>query len=128
MCSDSRPIGAKSGICIFLLILVAVLLAGRSQAQTLTDFGPNHPAAGVNDISQFSTNGNTQLTASGGFNYFTDNANPPGQTFTTGSNPLVITSVAIKTGCAPTNYGGGGLGPQPYQLRLFSILATRRRC
>jgi mannan endo-1,4-beta-mannosidase len=89
--------------------------------QTLADIGAGNPVAGPNDIFQFSTIGNTQLTTSGGFNYFTDNANPPGQTFTTGSQMPVLNSLAIRTGSSPLNSGNGGLGPQPYQLRIFSV-------
>jgi hypothetical protein len=104
-----------------LAAAVIVGLALASEAQTLTDIGAGNPAPGGYDISQLSTNGNQQLTTSGGFNYFTDNASPPGQTFTTGSNPLVLTAVSIRTGSSPLNSGGGGLGPQPYQLQLFSV-------
>ena len=49
----------------------------------LTDIGTANPTPGPNDLSQLSTSGNTRLT--GAFNYFTDNGNPPGQTFTTGT-------------------------------------------
>ncbi len=107
-----------------LLIVAAILTAVwpcSILAQTLTDIGSATPVPGTNDVVQFSTSGNTQLTTSGGFNYFTDNSSAPGQTFTTGTNPLVLTSVAIKTGSAPLNSSTNGLGPQPYQLRLFSV-------
>jgi hypothetical protein len=85
----------------------------------LTDIGTANPTPGLNDISQLSTNGNTQLT--GSFNYFTDNGNPPGQTFTTGTKPVVLNALSLRTGSAPLNSGNGGLGPQAYQLRIFSV-------
>ncbi len=88
-------------------------------AQTLTDIGAASPVPGPNDISQLSANGNQRLT--GSFNYYTDNSAPPGQTFTTGSTPLALTSVAIKTGTLPLDSGGGGLGPQAYALKLFYL-------
>jgi hypothetical protein len=88
----------------------------------LTDLGTANPTPGLNDISQLSTNGNTQLT--GTFNYFTDNGNPPGQTFTTGTKPVVLNTLSLRTGSAPLNSGGGGLGPQAYQLRIFSVSGT----
>jgi hypothetical protein len=85
----------------------------------LTDLGTANPTPGPNDIAQLSTNGNTQLT--GTFNYFTDNGNPPGQTFTTGTKPVVLGSLSLRTGSAPLDSGGGGLGPQAYQLRIFTV-------
>ena len=103
------------------LTLLAATLSWSGRAQTLADIGSVNPVPGANDISQLSTIGNTQLTTSGGFNYFTDNVNPPGQTFTTGTNLLVLTSVALKTGSAPLNSSTNGLGPQPYQLQIFSV-------
>jgi len=103
------------------LTLLVAALPCSILAQTLTDIGSANPVPGANDISQLGTIGNTQLTASGGFNYFTDNVNPPGQTFTTGTNLLVLTTVALKTGSAPLNSSTNGLGPQPYQLQIFSV-------
>ena len=99
----------------------AVFDLGLQPASTnmLTDVGTANPASGPNDISQLSTSGNTQLT--GSFNYFTDNGNPPGQTFTTGTKPVVLGSLSLRTGSSPLNSGGGGLGPQAYQLRIFSV-------
>jgi mannan endo-1,4-beta-mannosidase len=112
-----------TGRMLFLAGATVLTLALAAQAQTLTDIGAGNPTPGGYDISQLSTNGNQSLTSSGGFNYFTDNTNPPGQTFTTGNNPLVLTSVAIRTGTSPLNSGSGGLGPQAYQLRLYSVSA-----
>jgi mannan endo-1,4-beta-mannosidase len=104
--------------------ILAATIPWSASAQTLTDIGSANPVSGVNNISQLSTNGNTQLTTSGGFNYFTDNANPPGQTFTTENNPLVLNSLALRTGSLPLNSGNGGLGPQGYQLRIYSVSGT----
>ena len=103
------------------LAILAAAMPWSACAQSLADAGAGNPIPGASDIFQFSTNGNTQLTASGGFNYFTDNASPPGQTFTTGTNPLVLNSLAVRTGTLPLNSGNGGLGPQPYLLRIFSV-------
>jgi mannan endo-1,4-beta-mannosidase len=103
------------------LALLAATASWSGQAQSLADIGSANPVPGANDIFQLSTTGNTQLTTSGGFNYFTDNPNPPGQTFTMGTNPLVLTTVALKTGSAPMNSSTNGLGPQPFQLRIFSV-------
>jgi mannan endo-1,4-beta-mannosidase len=106
---------------VLLAVAAVVAFALAAQAQTLTDIGAGAPTPGPYDISQLSTNGNQRLTSSGGFNYYTDNANPPGQTFTTGANPLVLTSVSLRTGTSPLDSGSGGLGPQPYQLNLYSV-------
>jgi len=102
----------------------AVFDLGLQPASTnmLTDIGTANPASGPNDISQLSTNGNAHLT--GTFNYFTDNATPPGQTFTTGTKPVVLGSLSLRTGSSPLDSGGGGLGPQAYQLRIFSASGT----
>ena len=67
--------------------MLAAVTPPAGRAQSLADIGPGNPVPGANDLPQFSPGGNTQLTGSGGFNYFTDNASPPGQTFTTRTNP-----------------------------------------
>jgi hypothetical protein len=85
----------------------------------LTDIGTANPASGPNDLSQLSTSGNAHLT--GTFNYFTDNGNPPGQTFTTGTRPVVLNTLSLRTGSSPLDANAAGLGPQAYQLRIFSV-------
>jgi hypothetical protein len=104
-----------------ILPIFAVGLAGSLYGQTLilTDIGTANPTRGPNDIAQLSTNGNAHLT--GTFNYFTDNTNPPGQTFTTGTKAAVLSTLCLRTGSLPLDSGGGGLGPQAYQLRVFSV-------
>ena len=107
-----------AGSARFIVILAAAL-PWSARAQTLADIGASNPAPGTNDIYQFNTAGNQHLT--GAFNYYTDNANTPGQTFTTGTNSLMLTSLSIKTGTSPLDSGGGGLGPQAYQLQIYSV-------
>lgn len=102
------------------ILLLAVGLAGNLSAQTLTNLGLTAPTPGPNDISQFSTSGNT--TWPDGINYFTDNNPPVGQKFTTGTNAMRLTSLAIKT--AGLNSGGGYGTPATtptYYLRIYSI-------
>ncbi|HLP76248.1 MAG TPA: cellulase family glycosylhydrolase [Candidatus Paceibacterota bacterium] len=95
-------------------------LTGSLYAQTLMSLGATAPTPGVNDISQLSTAGNTTWPDT--INYFTDNNPPVGQTFTTGTNALRLTSLAIKT--AGLNSGGGYGTPATtptYYLRIYSI-------
>jgi len=107
---------------LLLLLAAVIFLAGNVRAQlsgTIMDFGAAAPTPGVDDVSQL-------LTGSGnpdGLNYYFDNSAPPGQTFTTGSNPngYVLNSVYIATA------GGGGnlpAGGQAYILRLYSVSGT----
>jgi alpha-L-arabinofuranosidase len=106
-------------VILFAIFLGAALPQSIRAQASLTDLGASNPTPGPNDISQLSTSGNTQLT--GSFNYFTDNSSPPGQTFTVGTNSMMLTSLSLKTGSSPLDSGGGGLGPQPYQLQIFSV-------
>jgi hypothetical protein len=98
-------------------------MPGSVRAQiSLADIGAGNPTPGPNDISQLSTNGNTQLIShSGGFNYFTDDSSPPGQTFTMGTHSMMLTSLSIKTGGMPGDDNAAGLGPQAYRLQIFSV-------
>ena len=105
---------------MFALTSSLIGFPSHSGAQAvLRDIGVVNPVPGPNDISQISTTGNTELT--GTFNYFTDNSSPPGQTFTIGTNSTMLTSLSLKTGSLPLDSGGGGLGPQQYQLQIFSV-------
>jgi len=93
-----------------------------SAGVTLADIG-SAPSPGTNDISQLSTSGNT--TWPDGINYFTDNNPPVGQTFTTGSNPLNLVSVAIKTAGLNSGNGYGTPASTPtYYLRIYSISSS----
>jgi len=98
-----------------LAVGVLMILAGAVRAQTLADLGATAPTPGANDIAQLSTAGN--LTAPDGLNYYSNNhvdyhnGGEPGQTFTTGTNSLMLTSLSIKTGTSPLDSGGGGRGP-----------------
>jgi hypothetical protein len=106
-----------------LLPFIAFTLGGHLCAQTLTNLGVTAPTPGTNDISQLSTSGNT--TWPDGINYFTDNNPPVGQSFTTGTNAMRLTSVAIKT--AGLNSGGNYGTPAntpTYYLRIYSISNT----
>jgi beta-galactosidase len=107
-----------------LLLGAIIVLSGASRAQTLSDLGTSAPTPAANDIFQLSSAGNK--TAPDGLNYYTDNqtghsSGEPGQTFTTGSNPVgyVLTSLAVKT--AGLNSYNGISTPQPYYLHIYSV-------
>lgn len=105
---------------IFFGFLLAVLTDDGLCAQTLTNLGSAAPTLGMNDIYQISTQGNTTWPDT--INYFTDNNPPVGQTFTTGTNAMRLTSVAIKTAGLDSggNYGTQANTPN-YYLRIYSI-------
>jgi hypothetical protein len=89
----------------------------------LTDIGTATPTPGPNDVSQLGTSGNK--TSPDGLNYYSNNGNPPGQTFTTGPNSTNLVALAVKT--AGLNNGGGYGTPYSvtnYYLRIYSVSGT----
>ena len=100
----------------------AACLALTAHAQTLatlTDIGAPAPVPGVDDAYQLTTGaGNPD-----GLNYYFDNNPPPGQTFTTGSDPngYVLTTLTIGTA---GNSGGIPAAGQTYLLRIYSVSGT----
>jgi len=111
----------KPCACRIIAILALAGLHSAVSAQTLTDFGTTPPTPGPNDIAQLSNTG-TQ-TFPDGLNYFIDNGNPPGETFTTGSNPAgyILNSVALLTDAIQQGGGVGGIQPGGYTLYIYSI-------
>jgi hypothetical protein len=104
---------------IALAAAATLLLANFGHAQVvLTDIGATAPTPGANDISQLTPA--SGANSPDGMNYYFDNGTPPGQTFTTGSNPqgYVMTSLAIKTAGNGGNLPGGG---QAYILYIYSV-------
>ncbi len=99
-------------------------LAARAQtAATLTDLGVVAPTPGAYDISQLSTQGQTNKPD--GLNYYTDNqsdhqAGEPGQAFTTGTTGTgyLLNSLAIRTGGGTSS---GVATPQSYLLHIYSV-------
>jgi hypothetical protein len=91
-------------------------------AATLTDMGSSI-VPGAFDINQLSGGG-----AGDNLNYYDNNNDMPGQSFTTSNNPAgyTLTSLAVQT-------GGHGTGTdynlitvaQPYYLFIYSVDATR---
>ena len=107
-----------------------ILAAMAAQAQvTLTDIGAANPTPGVNDITQFSTNGNAVPP---GLNYYWDDGHTtpttgaPSQSFTTLNNPAgyILTSLTIKTGGIGSyggNTGATAFESQPFALYIFEL-------
>jgi hypothetical protein len=109
-----------------VLLFATCAMSGVGYAQvTLTDIGTANPTPGPYDISQFSTNGNGATKYPGGFNYYTDNNPPPGQTFTTTSTSTNLVSVAIRTGGFDSGGGYGTPATTPkYYLRIYSFTGS----
>jgi hypothetical protein len=109
-----------------VLVFAACAMAGVARAQvTLTDIGTANPTPGPYDISQLSTNGTGNTKYPGGFNYYTDNNPPPGQTFTTTSTSTNLVSVAIRTGGFDSGGGYGTPATTPkYYLRIYSVSSS----
>jgi hypothetical protein len=85
------------------------------------DAGANAPNPGVDDISQLIS---TVPSIVPGLNYYVNNSAPPGQTFTTGSNPPTLagyplTSLFIKE--EVNTVGSGGGTAQFYTLKIYSV-------
>ena len=84
----------KDGFPLIARLFYAVADAENKTWQDVRiALGAVAPTPGANDISQLSTQGNK--TAPDGINYYTDNNPPVGQTFTTGTNAMRLTSLAI---------------------------------
>ena len=100
--------------------MALALASSIASAQTITTLGATAPTPGPNDISQLSFG---TVTGPDGLNYFTDNGNPPGQTFTTGNNAsgYVLTNVVFKTGSENTGGSGTLVQAAGYTLRIYSI-------
>ena len=107
-----------------LLIAAAIALASNVRAQFTTsavDFGGTDPIPGPDDISQLLTD-NGSPDKPDGMNYYFDNGTPPGQVFTTGSNPngYVLNSMYIRT----AGLGNLPVAGQSLILRLYSVSST----
>jgi autotransporter-associated beta strand protein len=74
------------------------------------------PAASGYDIAQLSTAGNVANPA--GLNYYDNNGTPPGQTFTTGSDPYGYTFSSLYIGMGND---GSHVSGVVYTLRLYSV-------
>lgn len=84
-------------------------------AYNIATIGTTAPTTGTYDIAQL-----TLGTDTDGLNYYSDNTPPPGQTFTTGSNPsgYTLTGIFLKTAGTDGNSTGTA---KTYSLRLYAI-------
>ena len=110
-----------SRIMSALLLTAAMALAGSAQAQTatLTDIGSTPPTPGADDVSQLLVP--SAPDKPDGLNYYVNNNPPPGQIFTTGSNPAGYTLTSLALATAGDSGGGIPGSPQAYILRLYSV-------
>lgn len=109
------------------VVSVPVLVMTSTTANgILTDIGANAPTPGTYDIAQ--TNGivGGYADTPPGLNYYINNGQPPGDTFTTGSNPngYVLNTAAVQLGTDDA-YSSWPAGGQPYQLFIYSVYNTQ---
>ena len=101
---------------------VPLLLPSTSGTGVLTDLGGNAPTPGANDIDQLNGVVGYQASEPAGLNYYIDNSQPPGETFTTGNNPngYVLTSAAVQLGLDDA-YAGWPANGQGYFLNIYRV-------
>jgi len=94
----------------------------------ITDLGSSNTPAGlpggldIYDLVDNCGDNNTVPPGLGG--YFINNT-PPGQTFTTGSSALALTSLYVKLGAGASESSGGiPLTPQSYEIDIYSVSGT----
>ena len=104
--------------------IVAVTAYSVDSTAVLADLGNNViPTPGVNDIAQ--TNAGVVKSFPGGLNYYFDNSQPPGETFTTLGNAAgyTMTSLALQLSgddAAQFTNGPGNPG-QVFYLRIYQV-------
>jgi lysophospholipase L1-like esterase/fibronectin type 3 domain-containing protein len=98
---------------------VAEAFAVALPKHRLQSTGSAAPTPGAGDISQLAT---SNTTWPDGLNYFTDNNPIAGQTFTTGSSPMNLVSLSVKTAGLNSGNGYGTPASTPtYYLRIYAI-------
>lgn len=115
--SNALNTATSSVVSVPVLVMTSTAANG-----ILTDIGNNAPTPGMYDISQ--TNGvvGGYADTPPGINYYVNNGQPPGETFTTGNNPggYVLESAAIQLGTDDA-YSSWPAGGQPYLLNIYRI-------
>lgn len=104
----------------WVILAFAAILAVTLRAQTpiISDIGSSAPTPGPDDQYQLTTGGGSP----DGLNYYFDNSTPPGQTFTTGSNPGGYTLNTLAIGTAGNSGGSLPAGGQAYTLYIYQVL------
>ena len=104
--------------------LAAAFLAPSAMAQfMIADAGATAPTPGPNDVYAIYNS----IQNNDGLNYYWDNGNPNGQTFTTGANSsgYTLTNLAIRTAGNGGTWGSGAIASisasQTFTLRIYSI-------
>jgi uncharacterized repeat protein (TIGR03806 family) len=121
--SYSLIVSNNPGFSCVITNTAATLTVTALNGVEIHNLGANAPVPSGSDIGQLNVTGNTMFPPTGvqatGLNYYTDNPNPPGQTFTTGSNTngYLLTSLFIKWGGIEGSHAAGN----PYTLRIYSV-------
>jgi hypothetical protein len=115
----SNVVNTATSPVVSVPVLVTTLITSTG---VLTDIGTTAPTPGTYDIAQ--TNGivGGYAATPPGLNYYIDNASPPGETFTTGSNPngYFLGSAAIQLG-TDDFYAGWPVNGQAYFLKIYNV-------
>ena len=123
--TNTNPIIMKNKLTLNLYFaLAATLLAQSAMAQfVITDAGATSPTPGPNDVYAIFDS----VQNNDGLNYYWDNGNHIGQTFTTGPNAsgYTMTNLAIQTAGGGGYWGSGAIASvsasQTFTLTIYSI-------
>jgi hypothetical protein len=108
-----------------VLFTVATPPATNAIGAGLIDGGNSAPPVGAYDIAQLTS---VPPSIVPGINYYVDNSSPPGQTFTTGTNPPAgftgypLNSIWLQEELSTV--GSGGNTPQAYTLGIYQLTGT----
>jgi hypothetical protein len=100
-----------------ILAVCAALSGFCAFGSQIIDFGINAPTPGPDDVAQLV---GTATRMPDGLNYYSNNGDPPGQTFTTGSNPngYTLNALYVNTGGFDSSATATA---QTYTLRIYSV-------
>jgi hypothetical protein len=119
----SNALNTATSSVVSVPVVVTTSIAANG---ILTDIGISAPTPGTYDVSQ--TNGvvGGNAVTPPGLNYYVDNSAPPGETFTTGSNPngYVLGSAAIQLG-TDDFYAGWPVNGQAYFLNIYNVYKSQ---
>jgi hypothetical protein len=100
-------------------LVATVTLTYADTSGVLSDIGTTTPSPLPDDISQLTIGLGARKPD--GLNYYLDNGAPPGQTFTTGTDPSGYTLTSLAVHLLAGDSGQIPPGGQAYQLRLYTV-------